>query len=170
MKKFGSDQEPYEFNEIEIIEETGETVINPKTDGDIHKNLDQSQSSPQEKTSAKNSSPLRYFSSIPYDQLSRREKKRVLRMEKRVQRKKFYYEYKAEKHRIKAELKAERRRLRVDKPMKYHWAFFLCFALIGLGLSIMMDGPVALFIGIGIGLLFFVGPIYDKVMTMINEF
>lgn len=66
----------------------------------------------------------------------------------------------------------ERRRERVipEKKNKYGWAFFLAFMFSGLGLSIATNTmPLGLFLGMAIGFLFFVDPIYQKVMEKIDK-
>jgi len=171
MSKFGSEQEPFKFNEIEIVEEVDEQIpIQHEIEDYLEKNLDGTMGTTSSPRNPSQEATPRYFSSIPFEQLTRRERRKILRMERKAQRKKFYYEYKAEKRRIKAALKAERRKLLREKPPRYHWAFFLSLSLIGLGLSFLADGPVPLFIGIGLGFLFFVGPIYEKVMQIIQDF
>lgn len=54
---------------------------------------------------------------------------------------------------------------------KYGWAFFLCSFFIGLGLTATLPGepPLAFFGGLGIGFLFFVDPIYQKLMEKIEN-
>lgn len=51
----------------------------------------------------------------------------------------------------------------------YGWAFFLCSLFIGAGLSGTFDSPFFATAGLGIGFLFFVKPIYEKVMDKINK-
>ncbi len=52
---------------------------------------------------------------------------------------------------------------------KYGWAFFLCSLFIGLGITASTAHPLGLFAGLGIGFLFFVDPIYEKVMRFIDR-
>jgi hypothetical protein len=52
---------------------------------------------------------------------------------------------------------------------KYGWAFFLCSMFIGLGITASLGHPLGLFLGLGIGFLFFVDPIYEKVMSIIDR-
>lgn len=66
----------------------------------------------------------------------------------------------------------ERRRERTipKKKNKYGWAFFLAAMFSGLGISIATDTmPLGLFLGMAIGFLFFVDPIYEKVMEKIDK-
>ncbi len=52
---------------------------------------------------------------------------------------------------------------------RYGWAFFLCSLFVGLGFTAMTEAPLPLFLGLGIGFLFFVDPIYEKVMKIIDR-
>ena len=56
-----------------------------------------------------------------------------------------------------------------EKSNKYGWALFLCSLFVGLGFTATTEGPLPLFLGMGIGFLFFVDPIYEKVMRMIER-
>lgn len=60
-----------------------------------------------------------------------------------------------------------------EKKRNYGWAFFLASMFVGLGLSFTAPfwhhgPPVPLFIGIGIGFLFFVKPIHDKIISFFD--
>ncbi|MEM9719459.1 MAG: hypothetical protein AAGA10_09435 [Bacteroidota bacterium] len=172
MKNFGSTKDAFEFNEIEVEEEgsPSESLAEDQTD-DILKNLDSpsetSHNSSRETFTERTQTTPLY--NIPIEALSRRERKRLMRLERKVQRRKLHYDYKVERARLKADLQSERRKYRNKRPPKYHWAFFLCCTLIGLGIAIPSDGPTALFIGMGLGFLFFVDPIYDKFMQIIRD-
>ena len=179
MKAFEPQKDSFEFNEIEVVD--GKPV-DPQgrlqESDDIHKNLDDfndRQRRPPSKTKGSHSqdeselpvsTPLY---NIPFESLSRRERKRLLRLERKVQQQKLQYEFKAEKARLKAKMKSERNKSREGRLPRYGWAFFLCSMLIGLGITIPSDGPTALFIGMGIGFLFLVDPIYDKVIQAIKD-
>ena len=63
----------------------------------------------------------------------------------------------------------QRRVKRKTKEKKYNWAFFLASLFIGLGVTATFDAPFGLFAGLGIGFLFFVDPIYEKVMQRLND-
>ena len=66
----------------------------------------------------------------------------------------------------------ERMRERVvpEKKNKFGWAFFLAFMFSGMGISIATDTmPLGFFLGMAIGFLFFVDPIYQKVMEKIEK-
>lgn len=54
------------------------------------------------------------------------------------------------------------------KKKKYNWAFFLASMFIGLGITATTGGPFGLFGGLGVGFLFFVDPIYDRVMRIVK--
>lgn len=58
------------------------------------------------------------------------------------------------------------------KKKSYAWAFFLASLFMGLGTSFIFgepEGPpVGLFMGMSVGFLFFVEPIYEKVMKMFD--
>lgn len=57
-----------------------------------------------------------------------------------------------------------------EKKNKFGWAFFLAFMFSGLGISIATDTmPLGFFLGMSIGFLFFVDPIYQKVMEKIEN-
>ena len=52
---------------------------------------------------------------------------------------------------------------------KYGWAFFLFSLFIGLGITATTNHPMGLFTGLGTGFLFFVDPIYDKIMRALER-
>ncbi|GAB4414513.1 MAG: hypothetical protein OHK0039_22360 [Bacteroidia bacterium] len=52
---------------------------------------------------------------------------------------------------------------------KFGWAFFLASLFIGLGITATTGHPMPLFAGMGIGFLFFVDPIYHKLMEKIDR-
>lgn len=71
------------------------------------------------------------------------------------------------------ETRRERRRRKKaekgPKQKKYHWAFFLscvCFGLIG---PVAANAPSTIFLGAGIGFLFFVDPIYERVISIFER-
>ena len=174
MKAFDPQKDALEFNEIEVVD--GKAIEAPQEfeedRDDIHRNLEHEDAHVHRQRRAPEdpglpvSSPLY---NIPFSSLSRRERKRMLRLERKVQEKKLHYEFKAEKARLKAELREKREKSREGKAPRYGWAFFLCSMLIGLGIAIPSDGPTALFIGMGIGFLFMVDPIYEKVIQAIKD-
>ena len=172
MKSFGSTKDPFEFNEIEV-EEDKSTSGSPTSEhaDDILRNLDSEAEKAESSTRDTESRrpPATPLYNIPIESLSRRERKRLMRLERKVQRRKLHYDYKVERARLKAELQAERRKYRHKKPPKYNWAFFLCCFFVGLAIAIPSEGPTAMFIGMGLGFLFFVDPIYEKVMQIIRE-
>jgi hypothetical protein len=49
---------------------------------------------------------------------------------------------------------------------RYGWAFFLCSFFVGLGVTASTDAPIWMFLGLGVGFLFFVDPIYHRVMDL----
>lgn len=55
---------------------------------------------------------------------------------------------------------------------KYHWAFFLCTMFIGIGITATLPSspPIGVLGGIGLGFLFFVDPIHDKVIRWLERF
>lgn len=174
MKAFDPQKDALEFNEIEVVDGKPVEASQDFTENldDIHRNLahkdlpvNQQRRVPAD-PELPVSSPLY---NIPFNSLSRRERKRMLRLERKVQQKKLQYEFKAEKARLKAELREKREKSREGKAPRYGWAFFLCSMLIGLGIAIPSDGPTALFIGMGIGFLFMVDPIYEKVIQAIKD-
>ena len=58
---------------------------------------------------------------------------------------------------------------RKQRKNKYGWAFFLFSLFLGLGFTATTNNPIGLFAGLGTGFLFFVDPIYDKVMRAIER-
>jgi 4-hydroxybenzoate polyprenyltransferase len=71
----------------------------------------------------------------------------------------------------------ERRRLFRHQPKpqsegknKFGWAFFLASLFIGIGLTATFETPLGIFLGLGLGFLFFVDPIYHKVMSWLDSF
>lgn len=52
---------------------------------------------------------------------------------------------------------------------KYGWAFFLFSLFIGLGITATINHPLPLFAGLGTGFLFFVDPIYERIMRGIER-
>ncbi|RMG66380.1 MAG: hypothetical protein D6722_15100 [Bacteroidetes bacterium] len=52
---------------------------------------------------------------------------------------------------------------------KFGWAFFLASLFIGLGVTATTGNPLGLFVGLGLGFLFFVDPIYNKAMDWIER-
>ncbi|RMG23169.1 MAG: hypothetical protein D6730_14980 [Bacteroidetes bacterium] len=62
-----------------------------------------------------------------------------------------------------------RREAKANKEPKYNWAFFLASLFIGIGFTATFGPPLGIFLGLGIGFLFFVDPIYEKIMDRIKE-
>jgi len=65
-----------------------------------------------------------------------------------------------------------RERYQPERPKrknKYGWAFFLFSLFIGLGITATTNHPLGLFTGLGTGFLFFVDPIYDRIMRAIEQ-
>jgi len=164
MKQFTNDNDPFEVNEIDVAEDSINTDNpNPSTqrESEIHHNLE------EDAFSGKKS--FTYTSKIPFESLSRKEQRRFLRMERKFQRRKLNYELKIEKRRLSNKLKAEQQRAIAERIPKYSWAFYLCSVFIGIGFTAMLEAPLPLFLGIGLGLLFFVDPIYKKIINIIND-
>ena len=55
------------------------------------------------------------------------------------------------------------------KEKNYGWAFFVASIMVGLGFTATFDIPAFLFGGLALGFLFFVVPIYQKVMEKIKN-
>ena len=55
------------------------------------------------------------------------------------------------------------------KPKKYNWAFFCASMFLGIGIGEAIGVDSAVLFGMGIGFLFFVDPIYQKVMNKIDK-
>ncbi|MEZ4825039.1 MAG: hypothetical protein R3C61_01915 [Bacteroidia bacterium] len=51
---------------------------------------------------------------------------------------------------------------------KYGWAFFLSSMFMGVGITATLDTPLGIFVGLSIGFLFFVDPIYERIMDAIE--
>lgn len=51
----------------------------------------------------------------------------------------------------------------------YAWAFFLCSLFLGLGFTATFEAPFGIMAGLGLGYLFFVPQIYDKVMRLLDR-
>ena len=67
-----------------------------------------------------------------------------------------------------------RKKLRTPKVKKvrknkFGWAFFLCSLMMGLALTATLETPFFLFAGLAFGFLFFVDPIYNKLMEKIDQ-
>lgn len=58
---------------------------------------------------------------------------------------------------------------RGEKPKKYNWAFFVACMFMGIGLSKIVHNPAMVMMGMSVGFLFFVDPIYQKVMDKIEK-
>lgn len=52
------------------------------------------------------------------------------------------------------------------KKNEYGWAFFLCSLFVGVGLFLASSSLLPLFLGLGFGFLFFVDPIYQRVIDL----
>ena len=167
MKAFEPQEDSFKFNEIEVVEGKLLDQQEPLQESDdLHKNLEElsdpkRQAFKTEESPSIDESELTVSTpseNIPSESLSRRERKRLLRLEHKAQKQKLRYEFKAEKIRLKAKMKSERNKHKGIRIPRYGWVLFLCSTLIGLGISIYAGGPTALFIGMGIGLLFLVDP------------
>jgi hypothetical protein len=58
----------------------------------------------------------------------------------------------------------------VKKEKNYSPFFFLASLFCGIGLTATFEVPIFLFAGLSLGFLFFVDPIYKKIMEKINNF
>jgi hypothetical protein len=65
--------------------------------------------------------------------------------------------------------RVEKNRQKSKTKNKYGWAFFLFSLFTGLGITATIGEPLGLFMGLGIGFLFFVDPIYEKVMSILDR-
>lgn len=67
------------------------------------------------------------------------------------------------------ERKERKKMEKADQPKKYNWAFFVascCFGMIG---PVAANEPATIFLGAGIGFLFFVDPIYERVISIFER-
>ncbi|MDX2283196.1 MAG: hypothetical protein NW241_03505 [Bacteroidia bacterium] len=55
-----------------------------------------------------------------------------------------------------------------ERP-NYGWAFFLATMFSGIAVTATFDTPAGVLLGMGLGFLFFVDPIYQKVMDKIDK-
>ena len=55
------------------------------------------------------------------------------------------------------------------RKKKYNWAFFLCSLFLGIAITVTLDTPIGVLGGLGLGFLFFVDPIYEKLMDKIEN-
>lgn len=65
--------------------------------------------------------------------------------------------------------KQEKEQAKAAQPKKYNWAFFVaccCFGMIG---PVAANEPATIFLGAGIGFLFFVDPIYERVISIFDR-
>ena len=83
------------------------------------------------------------------------------RKQRRLERKLERIEQRSREKAIKKEMK--------KKKEGYHWAFFLASFFIGLGFTAAADSPLPMFMGLGIGFLFFVDPIYQRVIQIFEN-
>lgn len=60
-------------------------------------------------------------------------------------------------------------KVKKERKNKFGWAFFLSSMFIGIGITATTSAPLGIFMGMGIGFLFFVDPIYNKVMDLIDR-
>lgn len=75
----------------------------------------------------------------------------------------------AQERESKRERRARKRQERASRPKKYNWAFFVaccCFGMIG---PVAANEPGTIFLGAGIGFLFFVDPIYERVISVFER-
>lgn len=61
-------------------------------------------------------------------------------------------------------------RVKKERKNKFGWAFFLCSMFMGIAITATTGIPAGVLGGIGVGFLFFVDPIYEKVMDKIEGF
>lgn len=54
------------------------------------------------------------------------------------------------------------------KTKRFGWAFFLAFTMMGIGITASTEIPMGVLGGMGIGFLFFVHPIHDRVISMLS--
>lgn len=60
-------------------------------------------------------------------------------------------------------------KVRKERKNKFGWAFFVCSVMMGVALTATLETPFFILAGIGLGFLFFVDPIYNKVMEFIER-
>ncbi|TAE53417.1 MAG: hypothetical protein EAZ89_07445 [Bacteroidetes bacterium] len=58
---------------------------------------------------------------------------------------------------------------KLENKTPYAWAFFLFCLFAGLSFTATGNGPQGLFLGLGTGFLFFIEPIYNKLMRLIDK-
>ena len=60
-------------------------------------------------------------------------------------------------------------KVKKTRKNKFGWAFFLCSMFFGVALTATLGTPFYVLAGLGVGFLFFVDPIYNKVMEKIEN-
>ncbi|MEM8890767.1 MAG: hypothetical protein AAGD28_22510 [Bacteroidota bacterium] len=65
--------------------------------------------------------------------------------------------------------KTRKPKLKKVRKNKFGWAFFLCSMFMGIALTATFETPFFIMAGMGLGFLFFVDPIYNKVMEKIDN-
>ena len=61
------------------------------------------------------------------------------------------------------------KKVKKKKARKYKWAFFLASMFTGIGVTAVTDFPLFLFLGMGLGFLFFADPVYDRVVGALGS-
>lgn len=145
MELSNSESSKFEINEIEIVEEAEvspavQSVNAPAEPADIHHNLPQQE--------APHTRPQ-----VPYESRAAARASVSERVSERANRREH----------MKQAAYAQ------PKEKKYHWAFFLCMLFLGVGVTATTDHPIGVMWGLGFGFLFFVDPIYQKVMQIIER-
>ncbi len=136
----GQEDSKFDINEYEVVEDQPRSKnFNPD---DIHRNLSEPEVIERERGRERDNM-------IHFEDLSRREQRRLRKKYRRAQRRGLHQNEKGEP--------------------KYSWAFFLASLFIGIGITATVDAPLPLFLGMGMGFLFFVDPIYEKTMEIINR-
>ncbi|MEM6768676.1 MAG: hypothetical protein AAF655_27300, partial [Bacteroidota bacterium] len=130
MHMTGQEDSKFDINEYEVVEGAPKSSFHPD---DIHRNLNDPTVNEVERDNM-----------IPFEDLSRREQRRLRKKYRRAQKRGLHYDKKGEP--------------------KYGWSFFLASLFIGLGITATIDAPLPLFLGLAVGFLFFVDPIYEKAM------
>ena len=160
METFGNEKDQFEINEIEV--EEGNPLRSSSADTDeIHKNLNEKDPQPKRKTTHASQEE----EEISYEWMTNRERRRMRKIERRINRRRQRYV-------LKAQQRSKYHTSFKKKKKKYHWAFFLSFTMLGLASYLFIDphgAPFPIFFGMGIGFLFFVDPIYQKVISKIEN-
>lgn len=71
-------------------------------------------------------------------------------------------------HEIDESINNQTKDVNPGRTKKYHWALFLAAFFMGLAFTTLTDHPMGIFLGMGIGFLCFVDPVYQKIIRLLS--